>query len=1071
MRSYIQIGLALLLFTLTEAQGVQVKMLKVEGAVNPAPLPSITISWDTQRDGYTITIYRRVLGEEGSATWGSALSTITHPATAYVDTNVVVGTAYEYKIHRPSFDSTYNTATAYLTAGMQTPLTEGRGKIMLIVDNTVATPLATELERLERDLIGDGWSVIRHNSPRHSSGTAEDLKAWIVAKYNEDTANTKALLLFGRLPILMSGREAPDGHTSLPHATDLFYGDMDGIWTDTSMNHAGINVPGDGIYDQNAIPDHTIEIQVGRVDLAGMTYWSTSEVELLRNYLNKDHLWRSGLAADPRKAVYAASSHLYSERAQLHSLFQESDVIEVGNWSPEAENNPYTWGVSFGDATLGNYPGYNFKMAFTINFGSYKQRWELNNNGMRAILAMPEYGLTSAWGARPYWFFHHMGMGETIGYSARRTQNNYYDDYSPSGTYWFEGAIHVNLMGDPTLRMYTVPPPSKVTTATNAAEEIIVNWIPSAGSVLGYHVYRAADMSDTFVRLTGALESSTTFTDTTAPAGTNIYMVRAIRLEDAASGTFYNPSQGSFASYPAQRVALEVATSLGIAEPPTGTHDYSWHDASLICRIPNAVITSGTTQTVVTGWSGTGDVPATGTGSSTALLDLKQNSSITWQWATNYWLAVDSDANGVVNITDGWHTLGTSLALTATPTAFRHLFSHWTGSGVPAGHEQDNPLSVIVESALEITANFVAMPNPDNFLPYTESFEQYPPDTLLAGAGGWYAEIADAAQVTTDTNVINGITDYGNFYPYPINTTHAQAAVIDSPTSVNVRSPTNKVIIAKMLIRMTPFINESPPDISENNISLAFALSHNEYFMLYHADPVSEEINWTTFASTPLTGNTWHTITIQINFNTTGVGGYCFFQIKLDDGSWLTDPSGYSSNNPAATPGGSWFALTTTAFKSLSGFTFEGEVQLDDLLVSENWKGGAGDYDHDGMWDMWEYFYFGGTNQPGGSASDDYDLDGANNLAEYQADTSPANTNSILTLTSIITDAGGVTVSWKGGTESRQYLEWADALISPAGTIWHTILTNLPPVAPTLEFLDADNTAPMRFYRIRAIRE
>ena len=58
---------------------------------------------------------------------------------------------------------------ADICAGINVPLTEERGKLLLIVDKTYALNLASELALLQQDLSGDGWTVIEtidHN-PLH----------------------------------------------------------------------------------------------------------------------------------------------------------------------------------------------------------------------------------------------------------------------------------------------------------------------------------------------------------------------------------------------------------------------------------------------------------------------------------------------------------------------------------------------------------------------------------------------------------------------------------------------------------------------------------------------------------------------------------------------------------------------------------------------------------------------------------------------------------------------------------------------------------------------------------------
>jgi hypothetical protein len=176
-------------------------------------------------------------------------------------------------------------------------------------------------------------------------------------------------------------------------------------------------------------------------------------------------------------------------------------------------------------------------------FGSRFGDWDSQNNFLRASLATPTYTLTSAWAARPNWFFHHMALGETIGFSTRLTQNN--NNVLYDGSFCSHG-VHIALMGDPTLRMHPVAPPSALLIATNSSGGVDLNWNASPDAVTGYHVYRASTASGPFTRLTGALIGETHYTDPVVTS--NVYMVRAVKLETSASGSYYNPSQGIFQS-------------------------------------------------------------------------------------------------------------------------------------------------------------------------------------------------------------------------------------------------------------------------------------------------------------------------------------------------------------------------------------------------------------------------------------------------------------------------------------------------------------------------------------------
>jgi hypothetical protein len=61
-------------------------------------------------------------------------------------------------------------------------------------------------------------------------------------------------------------------------------------------------------------------------------------------------------------------------------------------------------------------------------------------------------------------------------------------------------------------------------------------------------VYRAASSERPFTRLTGSAPLLATTFDDNAPTAPSVYMVRAVKLEKSSSGTYFNASEGIFAS-------------------------------------------------------------------------------------------------------------------------------------------------------------------------------------------------------------------------------------------------------------------------------------------------------------------------------------------------------------------------------------------------------------------------------------------------------------------------------------------------------------------------------------------
>src|SRR5262249_10311208 len=475
----------------------------------------------------------------------------------YVDTNVVPGVVYEYAVFK-NFETFLG--EGFVWTGIEVPVTEARGKIILLIETTDATSLAPELRRLQEDLVGDGWTVLRHDVSRTDS--VLNIKAIIDAEYHSDPTGVKALFLFGHVPVPYSGDLMPDGHPDHEGAwpADLFYGVMDAVWTDDSVNATTAsdprnrNIPGDGKFDQNEAQG-SVKLQIGRVDFANLPAFAQEERELLRQYLYKDHYYRHAqLNVQPRGLINDNLGILGREAFAVNGWRNFAPLvgsanIDIGPWPTQPTTAAYLWGCGCGAGTYTSAAGVASTAQFVTNdtpvvfsmfFGSYFGDWDSENNFMRAQLATPTYTLAAAWAGRPGWYFHHMGLGETIGFSTRASQDAEYSNVESPGL----GQIHVALMGDPTLRLYPVPPPSAVRVETNGLGEVRVSWRESASNVLGYHVYHASTAVGPFTAINEELVKGTDFPS--SGSATDVYMVRAVKWEVTPSGSYYNASQGIF---------------------------------------------------------------------------------------------------------------------------------------------------------------------------------------------------------------------------------------------------------------------------------------------------------------------------------------------------------------------------------------------------------------------------------------------------------------------------------------------------------------------------------------------
>jgi len=541
-------------------------VFKASAVVQESP-PKITLSWPASTGTQQIMIYRKT--DEDGYWQVPSLATLPSTATEYQDTSVIVGTPHEYMIYQ-------SLRRGYVYAGIKVPLVESRGKIVLVVDDTYAASLASELARLEEDLVGDGWTVLRHDVDR--TETVPDVKALIQAEYDADPNIVEAVFLFGHVAVPYSGDFNPDGHTEHKGAwpADLFYGEMNGIWTDSSVNDVGAsrienrNVPGDGKYDQTNIPSILVELMVGRVDLADMPAFALSEANLLRQYLDKDHAFRHKTTTAPARALVADNflAYTFAESGWRFSALVGAGNVSAGAWSSLVTNDYLvaygcgagTYTSAGGIASTSNYAGNTYRAMFQMLFGSYFGDWDNTNNLLRAPLCNPTYGLTSCWAGRPNWQIHHMGLGKPIGYGARLSTTIGLYSTGSSG-----GMVHIALMGDPTLRLQYVAPASALD-AIEVAGDVDLTWDASPDAdILGYNVYRSADPGGPFTGLNADLVPDVSYTDTDPLTGESTYMVRAVRLEESASGTYYNASQGVSVSYTPSEQPRVPLGHLGLA--------------------------------------------------------------------------------------------------------------------------------------------------------------------------------------------------------------------------------------------------------------------------------------------------------------------------------------------------------------------------------------------------------------------------------------------------------------------------------------------------------------------------
>ncbi len=532
--------------------------------------PSIKLTWHKVLNVNTYSVHRKLRHE---TVWTSLAANLPVTDTFYTDNTVSPGVGYEYRVSSPGL-----TATGFIYASLDLPADHHLGKIIVLVDSNYVVPLANEIKTFERDLISEGWTVARLNAGRTQS--VNSIKQAISTIYNTAPNWVKGIAVIGHVPVPYSGSLNPDGHPDHSGAwpADLFYCDtLSSYWTDVSVNNVAatrpenVNIPGDGKFDQTTIAQPLMFI--GRVDVYDMPIFSSNDTLLMQRYLAKDHEYRTAAKSYRMRALIDDNFGYFSGEAfaqngyRNYSALLSPDSVVNGDYFTDMKTGSYLWSYGCGGGwyqgaggvgNTNNFQSDTVQSVFTLLFGSYFGDWDNQNNFLKAPLASPAPTLVNFWAGRPNIFMHHMGLGEPIGNTFYETVKNV-NVYSPTG-YGYK-FVHQALLGDPTLKMYPYKGPfGLVSNTINGGSVTTLTWLDSPDpQVLGYYVYRCQSLTDSFKCLNANYLTGTSFNDSTAPQGKNIYMVRAVKLQHTNTGTFYNLSPGIMDS-------VTIQTPFGLAD-------------------------------------------------------------------------------------------------------------------------------------------------------------------------------------------------------------------------------------------------------------------------------------------------------------------------------------------------------------------------------------------------------------------------------------------------------------------------------------------------------------------------
>lgn len=536
-----------------------------------------TFDWAADTNSLRYNISRKELND---SSFGRPI-VLPGDATSYIDSTVKPGIHYEYKIENYQTEiSAFN----YISAGVDLPINKKSSILILVADNTT---LPQNFDRYKELLQTEMKAVYVKEVQASLDFNKEKIlsvKNLIRETRNKDN-ELKYVLLIGNVPIPYSGNYSPDGHTEHIGAwpADVWYAELDGVWTDSIIDADSAaaqrqhNIPNDGKFDNYYLPSPS-ELIIARIDFRNLSAFTESEDELLERYFNKNIRYRTAEYQPKEKAFISdgfreyggyPATFLYNQFASLFGSSQITlknmrDSMSSGNYSMAYACAPGGYNSVFLTLYTEELAQKPYDAVFLCCFGSWLADWDSENNLLRGAIASQPSILCSWFGNRPQVPLHNLGLGNTIGEQIYVAQNN-----KMLYEYWYNAVsrgVHLNLMGDPTLKLRHVAMPSNL---ESSVEQSSFNFKWTASDNAEYYnlyVSNESGMLGDLVNQSPIL--GTTYKVNILRSGKSYYTLKAVQKVITKNGSYYEESSGirdSLEYYPPEDILVYMTNPI-IAE-------------------------------------------------------------------------------------------------------------------------------------------------------------------------------------------------------------------------------------------------------------------------------------------------------------------------------------------------------------------------------------------------------------------------------------------------------------------------------------------------------------------------
>lgn len=387
------------------------------------------------------------------------------PITTNTDPDYVSGTYQEWLDGQPAIQPFEVTQIAK---------TGTRGtEFMLIFEVGITDSLGTELlNQWMDDIANQGLSV---EAVEVTYSTHVEMKDYLTDLWE---SGLEGAVLVGDLPAAWGamGQQFTDSDETFP--SDYYYMDLDGIWEDNWVGYPYEGIPGaDGVFDTwsgNLEP----EIYVGRIKLDNLTAYFPEPMELLRDYLERNHQWRLNGDPEPLTALcyvdddwsywgggyQGAMEYLYPDVVLVSQVDSTNGTDYLNNrlpdnyvWiSPYVHSGPTVHQWSPGPSTYWNQIVPALPQAHFYNLFACSNARFTSQRNMGAVYTfctdtgLGTIGSTKSGSMLQFTMFYlPLGIGGSLG----EAYQEWWDYIAINGLSFDEKAWHLGmvLLGDPTL--------------------------------------------------------------------------------------------------------------------------------------------------------------------------------------------------------------------------------------------------------------------------------------------------------------------------------------------------------------------------------------------------------------------------------------------------------------------------------------------------------------------------------------------------------------------------------------------------------------------------------------------